>query len=408
MDLFQKCYDFNRARLAMSKNIYPYFHYLNSGQDTEVMMEGKRTLMFGSNNYLGLTSDPRVKEAAIRAVEKYGTGCSGSRFLNGTLDIHIELEAALATFLQKESALVFSTGYQSNLAIISSLVGRNDYILSDSLNHASIIDGTRLALGKTLKYKHSDMDDLRRLLEKCASDESGGILIVTDGVFSMEGDICKLPDIVRLAREFGARILVDDAHALGVLGERGRGTAEYFGLTDEVDLIMNTFSKTLASLGGCVAGRESVIHYIKHNARPFIFSASIPPAQIGAAREALRILEAEPQRVRRLNAIAAYMRRGLSTLPHVRIYDSGNDLVPIIPIMTGNVGRTLITARNLLEAGVYVNPVLPPAVSMDSCMLRTSYTATHTDAQLDEGLAIFDAVTTAMADNKDVDFDFDL
>jgi 8-amino-7-oxononanoate synthase len=408
MDLFQKCYDFNRARLAMSKNIYPYFHYLNSGQDTEVMMEGKRTLMFGSNNYLGLTSNPRVKEAAIRAVEKYGTGCSGSRFLNGTLDIHIELEAALATFLQKESALVFSTGYQSNLAIISSLVGRNDYILSDSLNHASIIDGTRLALGKTLKYKHSDMDDLRRLLEKCASDESGGILIVTDGVFSMEGDICKLPDIVRLAREFGARILVDDAHALGVLGERGRGTAEYFGLTDEVDLIMNTFSKTLASLGGCVAGRESVIHYIKHNARPFIFSASIPPAQIGAAREALRILEAEPQRVRRLNAIAAYMRRGLSTLPHVRIYDSGNDLVPIIPIMTGNVGRTLITARNLLEAGVYVNPVLPPAVSMDSCMLRTSYTATHTDAQLDEGLAIFDAVTTAMADNKDVDFDFDL
>lgn len=407
MDLFQKCYDYNRAKLAMSLDIYPYFHYLNSGQDTEVMMEGKRTLMFGSNNYLGLTSDPRVKEAAIKAIEKYGTGCSGSRFLNGTLDIHIELEEALAAFLQQEAALVFSTGYQSNLAIISSLVGRNDYILSDALNHASIIDGTRLAIGKTLKYKHNDMEDLQRLLEKCATEESAGMLIVTDGVFSMEGDICDLPGIVRLARQYGARILVDDAHSIGVLGERGRGTAEYFGLADEVDLIMNTFSKTLASLGGCVAGKESIIHYIKHNARPFIFSASIPPAQIGAAREALRILEQEPQRVRRLNEIAAYMRRGLSALPHVRVFDSGNDLVPIIPVLTGSIGRTLYTARNLLEAGVYVNPVLPPAVPKESCLLRTSYTATHTNAQLDEGLAIFDAVTTAMAANTEVDFDID-
>jgi 8-amino-7-oxononanoate synthase len=407
MDLFQKCYDYTRAKLAMEMNVYPYFHYLNSGQDTEVLMEGRRTLMFGSNNYLGLTSDPRVKEAAIKAVEKYGTGCSGSRFLNGTLDIHIELESALASFLQKESALVFSTGYQSNLAIISSLVGRNDYILSDSLNHASIIDGTRLAIGRTLKYKHSDMADLERLLEKCAAEPAAGILIVTDGVFSMEGDICNLPEIVRLAKKYGARTMVDDAHSIGVLGERGRGTAEYFGLADQVDLIMNTFSKTLASLGGCVAGSEIAIHYIKHNARPFIFSASIPPAQIGAAREALRILEAEPQRVRRLNEIAAYMKHGLNALEHVRIHDSGNEIVPIIPILTGSVGRTLYTARILLENGVYVNPVLPPAVPIESCLLRTSYTATHTKAQLDEGLAIINQVTQAMAANTEVNFDID-
>lgn len=407
MDLFQKCHDYTRAKFAMKMNVYPYFHFLNSGQDTEVIMEGKRTLMFGSNNYLGLTSDPRVKEAAIKAIEKYGTGCSGSRFLNGTLDIHIELEQALAEFLQQEAALVFSTGYQSNLAIISSLVSRNDFILSDSLNHASIIDATRLAVGRTLKYKHNDMADLERLLEKCAAEESAGILIVTDGVFSMEGDICNLPEIVRLAKKYGARTMIDDAHSIGVLGERGRGTAEYFGLAREVDLIMNTFSKTLASLGGCVAGSEAVIHYIKHNARPFIFSASIPPAQIGSAREALCILENEPQRVRRLNEIAAYMKQGLQALPHVRIHDSGNDLVPIVPVLTGSIGRTLVTARQLLENGVYVNPVLPPAVPLESCLLRTSYTATHTNAQLDEGLAIFDAVTTAMAADTETDFDFD-
>ena len=408
MDLFMKCQEYTRAKNAIKLNVYPYFHHLNSGQDSEVIMEGKRTLMFGSNNYLGLTSDPRVKEAAIKAVEKYGTGCSGSRFLNGTLDIHLELEAELADFLQKEAALVFSTGYQSNLAIISSLVGRNDYILSDSLNHASIIDGTRLAIGRTLKYKHNDMEDLERLLEKCAAEEGAGILIVTDGVFSMEGDICNLPEIVRLAKKYGARTLIDDAHSIGVLGERGRGTAEYFGLTHQVDLIMNTFSKTLASLGGCVAGSEEVIHYIKHNARPFIFSASIAPAQIGAARESLRILAAEPQRVRRLNEIAAYMKHGLQALPQVRIQESGNELVPIIPVMTGTVGRTLVTARVLLEQGVYVNPVLPPAVAMESCLLRTSYTATHTKAQLDEGLAIFDAVTRELAEHPELDIEINL
>lgn len=407
MDLFQKCRDFTRAKQAIELGIYPYFHMLNSGQDTEVIMEGRRTLMFGSNNYLGLTSDPRVKEAAIKAVEQYGSGCSGSRFLNGTLDIHVELEQALAKFLQKEDAIIVSTGYQTNLSIISSITGRSDYILSDSMNHASIIDACRLSFARTIKFKHSDMEDLERLLQNCAEDEKAGILIVTDGVFSMEGEICDLPGIVRLARKYGARIMVDDAHSIGVLGERGRGTAEYFGLNDDVDIIMNTFSKTLASLGGCIAASAEVIHFIKHNARPFIFSASIPPAQIAAARESLRILEAEPQRVRRLNEIAAYMKRGLQSLPYVRIHDSGNELVPIVPILTGSVGRTLYTSRLLLENGVYVNPVLPPAVASTSCLLRTSYTATHTNAQLDEGLGIIGAVYSEMAANTEVDFDFD-
>ncbi|NLK88978.1 MAG: pyridoxal phosphate-dependent aminotransferase family protein [Clostridiaceae bacterium] len=408
MDLFQKCWDYTPAKQTMAMGVYPFFHMLTSGQDTEVLMEGRRTLMLGSNNYLGLTSDPRVKEAAIKAVEKYGSGCSGSRFLNGTLDLHVELEAALAKFLQKEDCLIFSTGFQTNLSIISAITGRNDYILSDSLNHASIVDGTRLSFAKTLKYRHNDMLELERLLARCAEDGKGGILVVSDGVFSMEGEICNLPEIVRLAKKYGARILLDDAHSIGVLGERGRGTAEHFGLTDEVDLIMNTFSKTLASLGGCVVGDESVIHYIKHTARPFIFSASIPPAQVAAAHEALRILEAEPERVRRLNAIASHMRQGLAKLSHVRVHDSGNDIVPIIPLLTGTVGRTLVTAKELLVNGVYVNPVFPPAVPGDNCLLRTSYTATHTDKQLDEALAIIGRVFEALADNKEIDFVIDI
>lgn len=406
MDLFRKCFDYTEPQKAMALGIYPYFHMLTSGQNTEVIMDGHRTIMLGSNNYLGLTADPRVKEAAAAALAKYGSGCSGSRFLNGTLDLHVELEEALADFLQKPSCLIFSTGFQSNLAIISSITGRGDYILSDSMNHASIVDGTRLSFAKTLKYKHSDMEDLERLLDSCAADERGGILIVTDGVFSMEGEICNLPEIVRLAKRYGARLLVDDAHSIGVLGECGRGTAEYFGLTDEVDMIMNTFSKTLASLGGCVVACAEVISYIKHTARPFIFSASIPPAQVAAAREALRILIAEPQRVRRLNAIAAQMKRGLAEYPHVRIHESGNDLVPIIPILTGSIVRTLFTSKTLLDNGVYVNPVLPPAVAADSCLLRTSYTATHTDEQLAEARAIIGGVFAELADRSELDRPF--
>lgn len=401
MDLFQKCREYTHAKDVMAMGVYPYFHMLTSGQDTVVMMDGHRTIMLGSNNYLGLTADPRVKEAAIKAVEKYGSGCSGSRFLNGTLDLHIELEQALAAFLQKQDCLIFSTGFQSNLSIISSIAVRGDYILSDSMNHASIVDGTRLSFAKTLKFKHSDMTDLERLLQHCSADEKAGILIITDGVFSMEGEICKLPDIVRLARRYGARILVDDAHSIGVLGAKGRGTAEYFGLTDEVDLIMNTFSKTLASLGGCVAGDADAIHYIKHTARPFIFSASIPPAQVAAAREALRILDAEPQRVRRLNDIAGHMKRGLRALPHVTIHESGNDIVPIIPVLTGTEMTTLLAAKQLLDRGVYINPVFPPAVPQGSCLLRTSYTATHTNAQLDEALSIFSGVFAELAEMAD-------
>jgi 8-amino-7-oxononanoate synthase len=405
MDLFQKCLAYTRVNQAIELGIYPYFHMLTSGQNTEVVMDGHRTIMLGSNNYLGLTADPRVKEAAVKAVEKYGSGCSGSRFLNGTLDLHVQLEQELASFLQKEAALIFSTGFQTNLSIISAIAGRSDYILSDTMNHASIVDGCRLSLAKTFKYKHSDMEDLERLLEHCAADDKAGILIVTDGVFSMEGDICDLPGIVKLARRYGARIMVDDAHSIGVLGERGRGTGEYFGLADEVDLIMNTFSKTLASLGGCVAASAQVINYIKHTARPFMFSASIPPANVAAAREALRILSNEPQMVRRLNEIATYMRQGLRLLPHVDVMDSGNEIVPIIPILTHSAGRTLFTAKALLDNGVYVNPVFPPAVPSDSCRLRTSYTATHTNAQLDEALAIIGQVFTALADNKQIDFD---
>lgn len=408
MDLFQKCREDSPAKQAMAMGVYPFFHTLTSGQDTEVIMDGHRTIMLGSNNYLGLTADPRVKEAAIKAIEKYGTGCSGSRFLNGTLDIHVELEKALADFLQKEDCLVFSTGFQSNLSIISAITGRGDYILSDSYNHASIVDGTRLSFAKTYKFQHNDMEDLERLLQLFSGDEKGGILIVTDGVFSMEGEICDLPNIVRLAKKYGARIMIDDAHSIGVLGERGRGTAEYFGLTDEVDMIMNTFSKTLASLGGCVAASKEVIDYIKHNARPFIFSASIPPAQVAAARESLRILEAEPQRVRRLNEIAGYMRRGLSSLPFVHIHDSGNNIVPIIPILTGTVSRTLYTAKVLLDNGVYINPVFPPAVAPDGCILRTSYTATHTNAQLDEALGIFGNVFASLSAQAELDYDVHL
>lgn len=392
MDLFQKCYDYNRVDMARSLDVYPYFNELTSGQDNEVQMHGRRTIMLGSNNYLGLTSDERVKEAAIKAIEKYGTGCSGSRFLNGTLDLHAALEREQAEFLNKEACLTFSTGFQSNLSIISALTSRNDYILSDSFNHASIVDGTRLSFAKTIKYPHSDMDALEKSLEKCANEGKGGILIVTDGVFSMEGEICDLPTIVKLAKQYGARILVDDAHALGVLGKRGAGTAEYFGLEDEVDLIMNTFSKSYASLGGCVVGEAKVIEFIKHVARPFIFSASIPPAQIAAAHESLRILRSEPERVARIHEITTKMKAMLKALPHVEVRESNNDLVPIIPLMTGTVTNTLYTAKMLLEAGIYVNPVLPPAVQEGHCLLRTSYTATQSDALLEEAAGIIGAV----------------
>jgi len=386
MDIFEKCFNYNDAKEVIKAGIYPYFHVLESGQDTEVIINGKRTVMIGSNNYLGLTSDPRVIEAALEALKKYGSGCSGSRFLNGTLDLHIKLEKRLAGFLRKESALTFSTGFQTNLGILSAIAGRNDYIICDNANHASIIDGCRLSFAKLVKFEHNDMEDLERVLKNIP--DSCGKLIVVDGVFSMEGDICNLPEIVRLAKKYGARTLVDDAHGLGVLGKTGRGTAEHFGLENEVDMIMCTFSKSLASLGGCLAACEDVIHYVKHVSRPFIFSASIPPANAAAALEALNILESEPERVSNLRNIADYMRAGLKKLS-IPILDSET---PIIPVMTWENERTFVITKMLLDEGVYVNPVVSPAVKPGNCLLRTSYTATHTKEQMDYALKAFEKV----------------
>ncbi len=391
MDLFDKCHEYSRVDMAIEMGIYPYFHKLTTGQDTEVIMGGHHTYMLGSNNYLGLTADPRVKEAAIKAIEKYGSGCSGSRFLNGNLDIHEELETELADFLNKEACMMVSTGFQTNLAIISAIADKNDVILSDSMNHASIIDACRLSFAQTVKYKHSDMKDLERKLAFARSkEEVKGILIVTDGVFSMEGEICKLDEIVPLAKKYKARILVDDAHSLGVLGEGGRGTASHFGLENEVDLIMNTFSKSLASLGGCVVGDKEVIKYLRHVSRPFIFSASVPPAQVASARESLKILREEPERVLKLRENVRLAKKLLDEAPHVTLYDSKNDIVPILPLLTGSVGRTSFMANYLFENEIYVNPVFPPVVPKEACLLRTSLMATHTDEQIHKSVEIIE------------------
>lgn len=386
VDIFEKCFNFTDAKEVMKVGLYPYFHVLDSGQDSEVIMNGKRTIMIGANNYLGLTSDERVKKAAQKAVMEFGTGCSGSRLLNGTLALHVELEKRLAKFVQKEASMVFSTGFQTNLGIISAIAGRNDYIIGDKQNHASIVDGCRLSFAKLVKYKHNDMEDLERILK--GIPDTNGRLIITDGVFSMEGDICKLPEIVKLAKKYGARIMVDDAHSLGVLGERGRGTAEYFGLQNDVDIIMGTFSKSLASLGGYIAASEDVIHYVKHQSRPFIFSASIPPACAAAAMESLSILESEPERIKRLWDNAEYMKKELINL-NIPV---GNTETPIIPVMTYDDMRTFIISKQLLEEGVYVNPVISPAVNPGEALLRTSYSATHTKEQLDFALEGFKKV----------------
>jgi 7-keto-8-aminopelargonate synthetase and related enzymes len=389
MDIFEKCYNYTDAKDAMEAGIYPYFHALESGQDTEVIIEGRKTVMVGSNNYLGLTSDPRVKKAAIEAVEKFGTGCSGSRFLNGTLTLHLELEKRLAAFVHKEAALTFSTGYQTNLGIITAIVGRNDYIICDCENHASIVDACRLSFAKTLKFEHNDMEDLERILNKI--DDSHGKLIVVDGIFSMEGDIADLPEIVRLAKKYNAKVMVDDAHSFGVLGERGRGTAEYFGLEDEVDIIMSTFSKSLASLGGFMAAKQDVIDFVKHASRPFIFSASIPPSNAAAAIAALDIIEKEPERIKALRDISIYMREGFKKLG-IPIYIANSEITPIVPIMTWDNERTLVVTKMLREEGVYVNPVVSPAVKPGHCRIRTSFTATHTKEQLDYALGAFKRV----------------
>ncbi len=382
MDLFKKCRDFDSAEKLRELGIYPYFHKLETKQAPEVVMEGKDIIMIGSNNYLGLTSHPEVIEAGIKAIEKYGSGCSGSRFLNGTLDSHIALEKELAEFLKKEDVVTFSTGFQSNLGIISAIVGRTDYVICDKENHASIYDGCRLSFGKMLRFNHSDMEDLERQLQ--AVPETAGALIVTDGVFSMGGDICKLPEIVKLAKKHGARVMVDDAHGLGVLGKNGRGTAEHFGLEDEVDIYMGTFSKSLASLGGYMAAKKEVCEYVRHTSRPFIFSASITPASVASARKALEILKREPERVKRLQEISSYMRTGLKNAG-VEIIDSG-EKTPIIPIYTYYNMRTFTACKMLFDRGVYVNSTVSPAVPIGKSLIRTSYMATHTEEQMDRAI----------------------
>jgi 8-amino-7-oxononanoate synthase len=343
-------------------------------------MEGKEMIMIGSNNYLGLASHPEVIEAAVKATEQYGTGVSGSRFLNGTLDLHIQFEKELAEFLNKEDATIFSTGFQSNLGIISAIAGRNDIIFSDKENHASIYDGTRLSYAEVVRYNHNDMEDLEKKLAK--ADPSKGKLILTDGVFSMSGDIANLPEIVRLAKQYGSRVMVDDAHGLGVMGEHGRGTAEHFGLEKEVDIIMGTFSKSLASLGGYVAAERDVVDFIRHKSRPYIFSAAIPAANAAAALTALRILKREPERVKALSDISDYMREGLKK----RGLELRPSRTPIIPIYTYMPVRTMVACNQLFEHGVYVNPVVPPATPIGECLIRTSYTATHTKEQMDEAI----------------------
>ncbi|MBR6221352.1 MAG: pyridoxal phosphate-dependent aminotransferase family protein [Clostridia bacterium] len=349
-------------------------------------MEGKRRIMLGSNNYLGLTTCPEVQAAGLKALEQYGTGCSGSRFLNGTLKLHLELEDELAKFLHKQACCTFSTGFQSNLGIISAIVGHGDYVICDKENHASIYDGCKLSYGRMLTYGHSNMEELEIQLKKVP--QSAGCLIVTDGVFSMGGDIAKLPEIVRLAKQYGARVMVDDAHGLGVIGEGGRGTASHFGLEDEVDLIMGTFSKSLASLGGYLVADATVVDFVRHNSRPFIFSASITPASAAIALAALRHIEAHPELVKRLSDLSAYMRRGLKARG-IPIIEAAT---PIIPIYTYTPEATLLRARQLYDAGVYVNPVLPPATPPDLCLLRTSYMASLNEQLLDEALDIFGAV----------------
>ena len=380
MDIFKKMMSKQMYEKVQEAGVYPYFHKLTSGQDTVVQMEGHETIMIGSNNYLGLTSHPEVIKAGVEALEKYGSGCSGSRFLNGTLDMHVALETELAKFLHKEAVMTFSTGFQSNLGIISAVCGLNDYIMCDKENHASIYDGCKLSYGKMVRYNHSDMQDLERKLKEVPEDK--GILIVTDGVFSMSGEICKLPEIVALAKKYGARVMVDDAHGLGVLGKHGRGTAEYYNLEKDVDIIMGTFSKSLASLGGYMAADKRVVDYVKHTSRPYIFSASITPASVACALASLRILEREPERVQHLAEISNYMREGLKKLG-VKIIES---TTPIIPIYTYDDEKAFLACKLLLERGVYVNPVVTPATPPGMALLRTSYTATHTKEQMDKAM----------------------
>jgi len=382
MDIFEKCYKPQPQDEAREKGVYPYFHYLETRQAPEVIMEGKRRIMMGSNNYLGLTTCEEVMEAGIKAIQQYGTGCSGSRFLNGTLKMHLELEEELADFLHKEATMTFPSGFQSNLGIISALVGMGDYVILDREDHASIYDGSRLSYGKVLRYHHNDMAELEQRLQQVPEDK--GCLVVTDGVFSMSGDIANLPEICRLSKKYGARVMVDDAHGMGVIGEGGRGTASYYGLEDQVDIYMGTFSKSLASLGGYMAADAKIIDYVRHLSRPFIFAASVPPAQCAVALASLRYIKAHPEIVTNLSDIADFYRSCLKA-KSVPIIEAKT---PIVPIFTGDKERTLRKAREIYNNGVYVNPVLPPAAPENGCMLRTSCMATLTKELVKEAADI--------------------
>jgi 8-amino-7-oxononanoate synthase len=386
MSLFQKCYRFTKAREAQAAGYYPYFVPIEASYDTEVIIRGERKVMVGSNNYLGLTHHPQVLAAAEAALRRYGSGCTGSRFLNGTLDMHEQLEDRLAKFLNQEAALVFSTGYHANLGVLSTLIGRDDHLFSDKLNHASIVDGARLAFGTVHRFPHGDLRILERELARTPSE--AGKLIVTDGIFSMEGNIVDLPGVVALAEFYGAEVLVDDAHSIGVLGDFGGGTAQHFHLEDRVSLIMATFSKSLASIGGVIAGPEDVIHYLKHHARSLIFSASMPPASVATVLAALDVIEAEPERREALWRNTRRMQDGLRSLG----YDIGRSETPIVPVAVGDIEQMFVFWKELFDAGIFTNPVTPPAVPENSCRLRISLMATHTDDHIDFVLDAFASV----------------
>lgn len=385
MDIFQRCYEYMDVKNAKATGIYPYFIPLTENEGTEANFKGHRLIMCGSNNYLGLTTHPKVKEAAIEAIKRYGTSCTGSRFLNGTLELHEQLEHELAEWVGKESALCFSTGMQVNLGTVSALVNRGDYVILDKEDHASIVDGARLAYGKLERYIHNDMEHLERTLKSLPED--AGKLIVVDGLFSMEGDLAPLPEMMPIAKKFNARVMVDDAHGMGVMGG-GHGTAAHFGVTDQVDLIMSTFSKSFASLGGFIAGDDDVIAYIKHHARALIFSASITPASAAAALAALHVMKEEPERPARVLQNAEIMRKGFRELG----FNIGASVTPVVPIIIGDNDLTFMMWKTLFDEGVFVNPVISPAVQPGNQLLRTSYMATHNEDQLHQVLGIFEKV----------------
>jgi 8-amino-7-oxononanoate synthase len=381
MDIFEKCREFTKAKEMQDAGLYPYFLPLEDTEGTEVVINGRKILMIGSNNYLGLTTDPRVRKAAADAIERFGTSCTGSRFLNGTLALHKELEERLAAFTGKEAALVFSTGYQVNLGVISCIVGRGEVVVADKEDHASIVDGCMLSLGEMRRFSHNDLEHLDRVLENIG--DNAGTLVVVDGVYSMGGDLAPLPDLIPICKKHGARLMVDDAHSFGVMGG-GRGTSAHFGVTDEVDLIMGTFSKSFASLGGFIAGDADVMHYIQHFARSMIFSASMPASNVAAVLAALDIIENEPEHCERLWHVTERMRTGLNDMG----FNTGVSVTPIIPIIIGGMEETFLAWGVCYEAGLYTNAVISPAVPPDQCLLRTSYMATHTDEQIDRALNI--------------------